>query len=126
MKSVITVIIMAAALIGGGIIYMNRLHSVSEELIRMNGEIEEAVKNDRFDDASYKIDELYGYLDEKEPYFEAFGDHEELDKIKMNLAELDEYIAADYKTDAAAKVKVLDFLFNHLPKNYQLKMENIL
>lgn len=126
MKSLITVIIMAAALIGGGMLYMHQLHGVSEELIRINGDIEEAVKNDMFDKASDKIDELYGYLDEKEPYFEAFGDHEELDKIKMNLAELDEYIDAAHKTDAAAKTKVLDFLFKHLPKNYQLKVENIL
>lgn len=125
MKSVVIVLIMSAVMLAGGIFYMNRINDVSEEFIRINGEIKEAVLNNRFDTASDKVDEIYEYMDRKERYFETFSDHEELDKIEMNLAELDEYIKANYKAEAAAKTNVLDFLFKHLPQNYKLKVENI-
>lgn len=126
MKSVITVLIMAAALMTGGVLYSNQLYNISERLLEINGGIEKNLTGSEFDEASDGVDELYNYLDEKEPYFEAFGDHEELDKIKMNMAELEKYIDERERTDALAKVNVLDFLFEHLPKNYRVRIENIL
>lgn len=126
MKSMIAVLVMSAVLVASGILYMNKLCGVSEELLRLNGEVRDEIKSSRFDEASKKIDELYGYLDDEERYFETFSDHEELDKIEMTLAELEEYTNAGFEAEALAKTNVLDFLFNHLPKNYRLRFENIL
>ena len=54
------------------------------------------------------------------------NNHAELDNIEMNLAELKRYTEGEAHTDAISKSSVLDFLFAHLPKNYKLRLENIL
>lgn len=105
---------------------MNKLNDVAEDLSGINDEVREEIENRRYKSASQKIDELYGYLDDEERYFEAFSDHEELDKIRMTLSELEEYTDAGAGTEALAKTNVLEFLFEHLPKNYRLRLENIL
>lgn len=126
MKSMIAVLVMTAVLAAGGIWYMNKLNDVAEDLSGINDEVREEIENRRYKSASQKIDELYGYLDDEERYFEAFSDHEELDKIRMTLSELEEYTDAGAGTEALAKTNVLEFLFEHLPKNYRLRLENIL
>ena len=126
MKSMIAVLVMTAVLAAGGIWYMNKLNDVAEDLSGINDEVREEIENRRYKSASQKIDELYGYLDDEERYFEAFSDHEELDKIRMTLSEREEYTDAGAGTEALAKTNVLEFLFEHLPKNYRLRLENIL
>ena len=56
----------------------------------------------------------------------ATGNHEEIDKIEITIAELKEYILQHSKADALAHTEALNVLFRHLPKNYKLRTENIL
>ena len=48
------------------------------------------------------------------------------DKIEMNISEVEGYINGGEQTDAVSHCRVLGFLFEHLPKNYKFKLENIL
>ena len=44
----------------------------------------------------------------------------------MNISEVEGYINGGEQTDAISHCRVLGFLFEHLPKNYKFKLENIL
>ncbi len=66
------------------------------------------------------------YLDENSTVLAATGNHEDFDKIEMNISEVEGYINGGEQTDAVSHCRVLGFLFEHLPKNYKFKLENIL
>ncbi|MGN1116825.1 MAG: DUF4363 family protein, partial [Candidatus Ornithomonoglobus sp.] len=91
-----------------------------------NNKIILALENDDFESADTSISVLYEYIEQYEPFFSAIGNHEEIDNIEMNLAELKAYSAGRLKYDALAKSRSLSFLFGHLPKNSRIKIENIL
>lgn len=126
MRSLVTALIIAALLILGSEIYMVRLENTSEELSEINTEVFEAINNDDYETALGHIDELSEKMDSAEMFFGAMGNHEETDKINMSIAELRGYAEEERRADAAAKCRVLRFLFGHLPENSRLKIENIL
>ena len=66
------------------------------------------------------------YVDEKKLSLAIIMDHTDLDKIEMGIAELKGYIEGEIKTDALAKCNSLDVMIRHMPKNYKLKIENVL
>ena len=126
MKSVVTSVILIAAVLWGSGIYTSKLTEVSQELIRINEEVQENLEKNDFVSANARINEMSQYLGEKEQILAAMGNHEEIDKIRMNLSELRRYANDEMCTDALAKSEVLEFLYGHLPVNYKLKTENIL
>ncbi len=125
MRSLITALVIAALLGAASEIYMYRLEKASWELTAINGEISEAVSEEDYGAAKEAIDRLNARMDDAEMFFGAMGDHEEMDMINMNIAELRGYIDAERGGDAASKCLVLSYLFGHLPENSRLKLQNI-
>lgn len=126
MKEVWISLCIAAVMIGGSVCYTNHMDKVSHELGTINKQVMENLENEKYDTAYAKAEELAKYLDDKRAILAATGNHEELDKIEMNISEMTGYIYGERKIDAISKCNVLDFLFSHLPVNYKLKIENIL
>lgn len=126
MKSVIVSVLIAAAIIAGSIVYTRHLENLSEEFLRINKKVTEYVDAEDYFNADAEIEHLSAYLDQKRVVLDATGNHDEIDKIKMNLSELAEYSGGQKKTEALSKCRTLDFLFEHLPMDYELKLENIL
>lgn len=126
MKSLIISLVIAIAIIGSSIFYQAHLNSVSKELISKNDKIEESIKKGDYIAAKNLTDDSMAYLEKQRTILAATDNHEVLDKIEMNLNELYEYIKGSQETDAMSKCSVLRFLYEHLPKNYELKLENIL
>lgn len=126
MKSVIISAILIAIVIWGSAAYTGTLEKVSSELIEINSQISSKLSNDDFNGAMQDIERLEEYIDSKNTFLSAMNNHAELDNIEMNLAELKRYTEGGAHTDAMSKSSVLDFLFAHLPKNYKLRLENIL
>ena len=58
--------------------------------------------------------------------YKTFSNKQNFDKIEMNISEVEGYINGEEQTDAVSHCRVLGFLFEHLPKNYKFKLENIL
>ena len=126
MKSFITALAIAAALISGSLFYMSKLETASDELSDINKAITANLTRDEFKSAYENIKKLRDELERVEPFLAMLGNHEEIDNIESNLAELEHYTEGEHKVDAIAKTGVLSFLFEHLPKNSRLKIENIL
>lgn len=126
MKSVIISIAIAALIVAGSLFYTKNLDKVSEELRGINGKISEYIEGGDYFAADAEIDRLVSRFNSRRAVLDMIGDHEETDKIEINLYELTEYSRGQKQTDALSRCRVLDFLFEHLPQNYRLKFENIL
>ena len=126
MKGVIISVCIAVCIVAGSVVYTNHMGRVSEELGEINDEIMECLDREDYSAAGENIKKLTEYLDENRTVLAATGSHEELDNIEMNVSELAGYIEGEEQTDAQSRCKVLSFLFEHLPKNYEMKLENIL
>lgn len=126
MKSVVVSVIIAVIVIAGSLFYTRSLEKVSGELIEINKQVSERIEAEDYSGANSEIERLTEYLDSRRAVLDAIGNHEEMDNIEMNLSELEEYTKGEKKTDALSRCRVLNFLFEHLPLNYKLKLENIL
>ncbi|MDO5397532.1 MAG: DUF4363 family protein [bacterium] len=126
MKSVIAALVLICAVVAGGALYTASLIHVSEDLSEMNAAVQLSLENNYTDNANREIEHMKKYLADKEQVLSAMGNHNELDNIKINLAELEQYAKGESVTDALAKSEVLEFLFEHMPENYKLTLRNIL
>lgn len=126
MKGVIISVFIAVCIIVGSVAYTSHIGKVSDELGKINDEIMVCLDSEDYEQAAEKIKQLTDYLDKKRTLLAATGNHEEFDKIEMNISEMSGYTDGEKQTDAISRCKVLSFLFEHLPKNYEMKLENIL
>ena len=126
MKSFIISLAIAALLLCGSLFYMSRLERISDELHEINAEITEALRNEEYELAKIKIPELERAISDYEIFCAALENHEHLDTMESTIAELKIYTESQHQSDALAKSNVLAFLFEHLPKNSRLRLENIL
>ena len=126
MKGVIISVCIAAIIVTGSIVYTKHMGKVSEELGNINDEIMDKLEEENYESAMAKIKELSDYLDKNRTVLAATGNHEEFDKIEMNISEMLGYTEGGQQTDAVSCCKVLSLLFKHIPKNYEMKLENIL
>jgi len=126
MKGVWISLSIAAAVIIGSIVYTNHIDNVSQELCGINDRIMVHLETENYSDAAYEAEKLSEYLEKKRTVLDATGDHDELNKIEINISEMSGFIEGEQQFDAISKCMVLDFMFSHLPRNYKLKLENIL
>ncbi len=125
MKSFIFTIFLAILLVTGSILHMCRLKTSAEALIECNNTLITQLHKDDFKAAKNSIDELESRICDIEPFFASLGNHDEIDIIEQNIAELRSYTEGEQKYDAIAKAYVLLYQLEHLPKNLRLCFENI-
>lgn len=126
MRSFITAVILFAVLVGGGVLLVDYIEDISDELREQNKYITQLIENDELDEAAKHIDNLRKYMDEKREIVSSTMEHGYADTIEIYICELEKYVDCKSKNDALARSRVLDMLFEHLPRNYRLKWENIL
>lgn len=126
MKSFLITLVLAAVMVMSGIFCSSYIDRVAGELSERNQTIAELIRHADYSAATEQAEMLSEEIEKKKIILAITLDHTELDKIETNLAELLSYSRDQQGYDAAAKCKTLSFLFQHLPKNYQLKWENIL
>lgn len=126
MKSIGIISVVGAIVIAICIFYTANLKSTSIELITINNEIFESVLNNDFKGAKESALKLESIIEEKRILLGSAIDHTELDKIEINLAQMKAYIEGGKKEDAISFINSLEFLFLHLPKNYEINFQNIM
>lgn len=126
MRGVVVSSVIAVVILMGGIAYTGLIENVSRELTKINDDLFKFIENEDYLSAGKKADELTECLDKSRTLFDTTGNHEEFDKIEMNIVKLEGYIACGEKIDAVSHCLTVDFLLRHLPKNYRFTLENIL
>lgn len=126
MKSFITAMIIFFLLIFFGIAFNNCLNDVSENLIENAEKISGFIEDGKFDQAGDGAEKLSRYIDEKKPLLSSILDHGNIDEIEKEISGLLAYSEQTDKINAAASVKKLKHMFEHLPENYVLELQNIL
>ena len=126
MRSFIVSLLIGAFLITGSILYTKNMERISSEMIECNDIIYSLISEGNYDEAVTLVDSLKNYMDRKSVMLAAIDNHEEIDKIENSLAQLEQYILQKSQADSLALSKALDVHLQHLPKNYRLKLENIL
>lgn len=126
MKSVVVALLILAIIVGGSVVYTNNLDKVSKNLVLKNDKLYTLISEEKFDEASKLLSELDDEIDEKRILLASVIDHTELDKIVLNIAQAKAYVSEHKKDDSLSYVSGLDSMFSHIPKNYHVKIENIL
>lgn len=125
MKSLIIAVTIAVLIIFGGIYATEKIEDVSNDLIKITEDANKAVQKDDYKKAGALGDELKSIVEKNYNVFASCVDHSELEKIDMNLDQMQVYIEERQKADSLAYINVLLGLFEHLPKDYKLKLENV-
>ncbi len=126
MKSFIVALIIAASLVTGGLVYMNKLSEDAQGLSVINDSIHMALIDEDYEKAEALINTLKKEVDGFSTFFFATDNHTEIDYIKTALSELEAFTKTHMQADALSKVYVLSFYFSHLPENGEIRIENIL
>ena len=121
MKGVIASAVIAAVIVAGSVAYTNHIDKVSRELGEINDRVMAYLYDGDYESAGDEIENLYSILTKIVLYFAATGNHEDFDKIEMNISEVEGYINYGSK-QTQFHCRVLGFLFEHLPKNYKFKL----
>ena len=126
MRSLIVAIVIGTLTVMGSVSYSKHLDRISSEMMEKNREIETEILKDNYRGAAEKTKELSKYVRKKRTVLDAVGNHQELDEIERNLSELVAFSEDEMHADAMAKCYSLDFLIKALPRNFKMKIENIL
>lgn len=126
MKTFLLALTIAVSMIFGSIFFTSRIDDASREMSEYIKEIKVLIAEEDYENAISHIEELKYYIDEKRPELTATMDHANINKIYENFAEMYVYAMEEQKYDALSKCEVLIVLFEYMPKNYNVKLENIL
>ena len=126
MKTFITAMIIAAALVGGGIWFNNSIDAVADELMAECDEIGKLIDEGDFETAAEEISQMIDYVDKKKIVLASIINHENIDDIELCISELEGYTESKITAEARVRCKRLHHLLEHLPANYKVKPQNIL
>jgi len=126
MKSFIAAMSILAVLIVGGFAFNYCLNVTSERLLQSCEDINGKVKSGAFEDAYKEAEELSRYIDGKKPLISSILDHGSIDDIEKEISDLLGYTENQDKVNSIVSLKELEHMFEHLPENYSLTLQNIL
>ena len=126
MKSLIVAVLIAVTIIFVGIYSTEKLNDMSLYLRDVCEEVGSAIEEDDFQRAGELTDAMEKFVEDNYNMFAASIDHNAVDEIELNIKQMQTYIEQHQKADALAFGNVLLGLFEHLPEDYKVKIENIL
>lgn len=126
MKSFAVAIVIAVFVVAGSLFYTHQIETVSDSLVSENLRVTQLLEEENYDEALECAEKMAEYVDRKKLSLAIIMDHGDLDKIELSVAELSGYIKGRVQTDSLAKCGMLNVMLRHMPKNYKLKIENIL
>ena len=126
MKSFIVAASIFAVLILSGAAFDFCLNNTSKELLASCEEISSNIDGEKMQEAYDKAKRLSEYIDSKKPLLSSILDHSNIDEIEKEVSGLLGYTEQQDKTNAVVSIKKLNHMFEHLPENYFLSLQNVL
>lgn len=126
MKTFIVALLVLAILLTGIFIYSGYIEKIDHNLTKIISNLEEHISNKNWNMSEKELKKLINTWKKDEKVLAMFNDHEDLDKIKLTIAELTESI--HFKDDQHSQKAIEDFkvLLERLVKNESFDLENIL
>ena len=125
MKSLIAVIILSAAIIGGGIYCTKQTDRLTDEFTAKTEEMSKEIEKESFEKASELLDDVKKTIEENSVLLASYIDHGELNKIDLYISQLEVYLRQQEKESALVYGNTLNRLFVTLTEDYKVKLENV-
>lgn len=125
MKNVVISLIISVIMIISMSFSIKYLNKASQNLVRLNDEIEKNITDGNWDKAYNTTIELTDKWKDYSKKIKLFSNHQEIDNIEMELQKLPQYIKEETKDESLASAYVLKFLLNHIADLEKIKFENI-
>ena len=125
MKNVVISLIISVIMVVAMSFSIKYLNKVSQNLGRLNDDIELQLTDDNWDRAYETSIELTDKWKGYSKKIKLFSNHQEIDNIEIELWKLPQYIKEKTKDEALASVHVLKFLLDHIAELEKIKIQNI-
>lgn len=125
MKSVVISLLISVTMIITMSFSIKYLNEASQNLGRLNDEIEENIADGNWDVAYKATIEFTEKWKDYSKKIKIFFNHQEIDNIEIELQKLPQYIKEKTKDEALASSHVLKFLLNHIAELEKIKIQNV-
>lgn len=125
MKNVVISLIILFIMVIGITFSVKYLNKVTHDLGKLNDEIEQYITDSNWDKAYNSSIEYSEKWKDYSKKIKLFLDHQEMDKIEMELWKLPQYIKEMTKDEALASVHVLKFLVDHISELEKVNIQNL-
>lgn len=126
MKNIVISLIIFIIMVINIAFALNYLNKVSDDLGRLNDEIEQYITDNNWDKAYTSSIEYTEKWKDYSKKLKLFVDHQEMDQIEIELWKLPQYIKEKAKEESLASVHVLKFLVDHISELEKVNIQNIL
>lgn len=124
MKEIIISVIIVIVIITGDILIGNFIDNKLDHIVGLLDEITPLLENEDYDGAEEKIKGINDYFDESEAMLSCYIEHDELEKVKNDIVNLNAYIELE-NDEAYTKAKEMSFIIKHIEEKDDLKVKNI-
>lgn len=106
-------------------ISINYLNRISNNLSKVNKEIEEHINNNNWDKAYNSAIDFSEKWEKQTNVVKLFVNHQELDNIEIELNKLTQFVKEKTADESLASIHTLDFLLKHIINLEKINIQNI-
>lgn len=106
-------------------ISFNYLNKITNNLAKLNMQIETYINDRNWDEAYKAADDFSEKWERHTKIIKLFVNHQELDNIEIELSKLTQFVKEKTSDEALANVHTLDFLLNHIINLEKINIQNV-
>lgn len=126
MKTFVIALLVLVILLTGIFIYSGYIEKIDHNLTKTINNIEEYVSTENWEMSEKELKKLINTWKNDEKILAMFNDHEDLDKIRLAVAQLSESIHHKEDEHSQIAIEEIKVLLERLVKNESFNLENIL
>lgn len=126
MKTFIISMVVLAILLTGISIYSYYLKGAVNDIYESIAQVSELTYNKDWENCKKSTEKLVNIFDKNEAILAMFNDHEDIDNLKLSIAELKESVLHENYEHTFKSLEETKILIERIEKNENLTLENIL